>query len=139
MPRILRLYFIGLILVFIGALVATLFITETARASEIELWCETGDPSGLGEIATVSFDEQKAQTGQPTMVSVEWKDGAKSSRFGGMATEKRVRWNGLSIRSLEFKISRAVSFEILFSFPDDLFAVRKKRDRKVVSELSCQI
>lgn len=139
MPRILRLYFIGLILVFIGALLSTVFITESAHAGETELWCETGDPSGLGEIATVSFDEQKSQTGQATMVSVQWKDGAKSSRFGGMATEKRVRWNGLSIRSLEFKISRAVSFEILFSFPDDLFAVRKKRDRKVVSELSCQL
>lgn len=139
MPRILRLYFIGLILVFLGALIATIFITETARAGEIELWCETGDPSGIGEVASVSFDDQKAQAGQPTMVSVEWKDGAKTSRFGGMAIEKRVRWNGLMIRSLEFKISRTVSFEILFSFQDDLFAVRKKRDRKVVSELSCQL
>jgi len=139
MPRILRLYFVGLILVFLGALVATLFITETAQAREIELWCETADPSGTSEAATVSFDDQKVQAGQPTMITVQWKDGSKTSRFGGMGTEKRVSWNGLSIRSLEFTISRSISFDVLFSFQDDLFAVRKKRDRKVISELSCQL
>lgn len=130
MPRILRLYLIGL---------ATIFSTATAHAREVELWCETGDPSGAGEIASVSFDDDKAQSGQPTMVTIEWKDGSKTSRFAGMTTEKRVRWNGLSIRSLEFSINRTASFEVLFSFQDDLFAVRKKRDRKVISELSCQL
>ncbi len=139
MPRILRLYFIGLVLVFIGTLIATLFIPEAAHAREIELWCESGDPSGAGEIATVLFDDAKAQAGLPTMLTVEWKDGSKTSRFGGMATEKRVSWNGLSIKSLEFSISRKSSFEVLFSFQDDLFAVRKKRGGKVLTELSCQL
>lgn len=139
MPRILRLYFLGLILVFIGTLIASAFIVEKANASEIELWCETGDPSGVGEVATVSFNDLKAQSGHPTMVTIEWRNGAKSSRFAGLATEKKIRWNGISIRSLEFSISRQASFEVLFSFQDDLFAVRKKRDRKVLSELSCQL
>ncbi|MDZ4084477.1 MAG: hypothetical protein U1E10_16150 [Bdellovibrionales bacterium] len=133
MPQIVRLYFIVL------ATMLTTATAATANAREVELWCETGDPSGVGEIASVSFDDDKAQSGQPTMVTVEWKDGSKTSRFAGMTTERRVSWNGLSIRSLEFSINRKSSFEVLFSFQDDLFAVRKKRNRKVISELSCQL
>lgn len=113
-----------------------------AHARDLELTCETETRFAAHQVAQtarVQFDDAKARTGAPTTVKIDWIQPDRTSRFGGLAAERKVRWSGLLIRSIEFSISPKVSFELLFSPTDDIYVVRRKTNGQPVTELPCRI
>lgn len=113
-----------------------------AQARDLELTCENEPRHGTHQVsqtARVQFDDSKARTGAPTAVKIDWVQPDRTSRFGGLAAERKVRWSGLLIRSIEFSISPKVSFELLFSPTDDIYVVRRKTNGQPVTELPCRI
>ena len=117
-------------------------LTASAQARDLELTCENESRNAAhqtSQTARVQFDDSKARTGAPTAVKIDWVQPDRTSRFGGLASERKVRWSGLLIRSIEFSISPKVSFELLFSPSDDISVVRRKTNGQPVTELPCRI
>lgn len=121
-------------------------LTQTAFSREIELVCEdearhsvSSHPSTGKHSARVQFNDARSRTGTPTAVKIDWQQPDRSSRFGGIAAERKVRWSGLLIRSIEVSINPKISFELLFSPSDDIYVIRRKTNGQPVAELPCRI
>ncbi len=121
-------------------------LSQTAFSRQIELVCEdearhsvANAPSQTKHLARVQFNDARSRTGTPTAVKIDWQQPDRTSRFGGIASERKVRWSGLLIRSIEVSINPKVSFELLFSPSDDIYVIRRKTNGQPVAELPCRI
>lgn len=120
----------------------TVLIGQSAQTRELDLSCEEELRTSRSQefhTARVQFDDAKARTGAPTAIKVDWVQPGRTGSFGGLASERKVRWSGLLIRSIEFSVSAKLSFELLFSPTDDIYVVRKKTNGQSVAELPCRI
>jgi hypothetical protein len=123
-----------------------LCLTAKVHARSVELYCQSqaqhslkSPPSNILQTARVQFDDSRTRTGAPSAIKIEWQQPGRNSQFGGIAAERKVRWSGLLIRSIEFSISPKFSFELLFSPSDDIYVVRRKKNGQPETELPCRI